>query len=329
MPLDVIPQHSTTLLTVLDEDGTVRYESPSIERIYGYDQGTLVGEQVADYFHPEDRERVVAAYRTVVENDGDTTEAVEYRHLQADGTYRWVESVASADPTPDGFYVVNTRDIAAQKAREQDLKRTNERLERFASVVSHDLRNPLNVAQLRLELARETGDLDHLDEVADSHDRMETLIAKLLQLSRIGNGDPAWERVDLGAVSDRCWDAVPTTDARLEVALDGVVEADRSRLQQLLENLFRNAAEHGDADVTVTVGELDDGSGFYVADDGLGIDAAERDQVFEGGYSTSEDGTGLGLTIVREVADAHGWSVELTASDEGGARVEFTGVEFV
>ena len=85
----------------------------------------------------------------------------------------------------------------------------------------------------------------------------------------------------------------------------------------------------------VEVGLLDpddaDGErGFYVVDDGPGIDEADRDQLFEGGYSTAEGGTGLGLAIVREIANAHGWSVSLEEPDEqdrvSGARFELSGV---
>jgi PAS domain S-box-containing protein len=92
IPLGEIPLHSTNLLTVLDEHGTIQYESPAIERIYGFEQAELVGEPVANYFHPGDRERVLAAFERVVTGEGDEIEAVEYRHECADGTYCWVES---------------------------------------------------------------------------------------------------------------------------------------------------------------------------------------------------------------------------------------------
>ncbi|MFW5974334.1 MAG: PAS domain S-box protein, partial [Natrialbaceae archaeon] len=180
VPLDLLPLHSTNLLTVLDEHGIVRYESPSIERIYGFDQEALVGDNVAEYFHPDDRADVVSAFRTVVTSEEYTAEAVEYRHRQADGTYLWVESVASANPTPEGYYVVNTRDISDRKRREQHLQHANERLEAFVSVVSHDLRNPLSVAEGRLRLAQTECECDHLDDVANAHARMDALIEDLL-----------------------------------------------------------------------------------------------------------------------------------------------------
>ena len=103
-----------------------------------------------------------------------------------------------------------------------------------------------------------------------------------------------------------------------------VVEADRSRCRQLLENLIRNSVEHVGDGVSIHVGRLD--GGFYVEDNGPGIDDADREEVFEPGYTTNAGGTGFGLNIVSEIAEAHGWTVEITDSDAGGARFEFTGV---
>ena len=126
--LETLPLHSTDLLTLLDEQGVIHYESPAIERLYGYEQDELVGEQVAEYFHPEDRERVMAAFQAVVNGEAHHTEAVEYRHLMADGSYRWIESVASSNPTPEGHYVVNSRDISERKDRERELRQARKQV---------------------------------------------------------------------------------------------------------------------------------------------------------------------------------------------------------
>ena len=94
------------------------------------------------------------------------------------------------------------------------------------------------------------------------------------------------------------------------------------RLRQLVENLLSNALNHGGDDVTIRVGQLPDGAGFYVADDGPGIPPAGRDAIFDQGFSTTSDGTGFGLAIVKGIAEAHGWSVGVTESVDGGARFE-------
>jgi len=81
-----------------------------------------------------------------------------------------------------------------------------------------------------------------------------------------------------------------------------------------------------ESDVMVTVGVLTDG--FYVEDDGPGIPPDRRDRVFDSGYTSAEDGTGLGLNIVERIVEAHGWEIAVTEGHDGGARFEITGVEF-
>jgi len=211
-----------------------------------------------------------------------------------------------------------------RRRTEERLRRQNERLDEFASVVSHDLRNPLSVAAGNLELAREECGSDRLDAVGDSIDRMEALIENLLALAREGEAVSEREPVDLAAAAERHWGRVETADAELVVDADRRIEADPSRLAQLFENLFRNSIDHGDGGVTVTVGELE--GGFYVADDGPGIPEPDHDRVFEVGYSDA-DGTGFGLAIVEEIAAAHGWDVSVTDSAAGGARFEITGTD--
>lgn len=208
----------------------------------------------------------------------------------------------------------------------QTLEQQNERLEEFVSIVSHDLRNPLRVAEGHLELAREECGSDHLDSVGDALTRSQALIDDLLTLAHEGNEIRDTESVDLGALTETCWRNVATAEATIVRHTERTVKADQRRLQQLFENLYRNAIEHGGDNVTVTVGDLTDG--FYIEDDGPGIPADRREKVFNAGYSTNEKGTGFGLSIVKQVSEAHDWDINVTEGSEGGARFEITGVEF-
>jgi signal transduction histidine kinase len=135
------------------------------------------------------------------------------------------------------------------------------------------------------------------------------------------------QRVSLSSIAEQCWSMVETGEADLVIESDRTFMADPDRLQRLFENLFRNAIEHAGPEVTVTVGALSDPPGFFVADDGPGIPEEKRDEVFESGYSTGESGTGFGLAIVQEIADAHGWRLSVTESADQGARFEITVVE--
>jgi signal transduction histidine kinase len=227
------------------------------------------------------------------------------------------------------LYVVATiSDITARKQREQELRRQNQRLEEFTSVVSHDLRNPLSVIAGRLELVQRECDNEHLEAIEESVERMDVLIENLRRFAREGEVVERVEPIDLSSFAEECWQHIATADATLVTETDDRVRADRGRLQQLLENLMRNAVEHGGEDVTMTVGTTDDVDGFYVEDDGPGIPVDSRAQVFQWGRSTSEENTGIGLAIVDQIAEAHGWQIHLAERPSGGTRFEITGVEF-
>lgn len=209
----------------------------------------------------------------------------------------------------------------------EQLAQQNDRLEEFASVVSHDLRNPLNVAKSRAELAHDDCESEHLHSIEDALDQMDELIDNLLQLAKGGHTIDELAPVTLETLVTDCWQTVTTDDATLVVSTEQTIRADQMRAVELFENLFRNAIEHGGSDVTVTVGELD--SGFYVEDDGPGIPRDERADVLEAGYSTADSGTGFGLSIVDQIATGHGWTTTVTDSAVGGVRIEFTGVNSV
>ncbi|MBX0324004.1 response regulator [Halomicroarcula sp. F13] len=217
-----------------------------------------------------------------------------------------------------------TFDISDRKHYEQSLERHTERLEQFLAEVAHDIRSPLQVASSNVALLREAvgGDDDRLDAIERSHDRIGALADELGSFARHGDVEPTPEPVALSDAVTEAWASHSTGEATLSVGDLPTVEADPTELNRLVDNLVDNAIDHAGADVTVTVGPLDDGAGFFVADDGPGIPEEECDEVFETGFTTAVGGTGLGLAIVETVADRHGWTVDVTESDAGGARFE-------
>jgi PAS domain S-box-containing protein len=354
-----------------DPGWPMEYVEGDCEQLTGYtaaeleSDDSLWGEEV---LHPDDRDRAWDVVQSALSDDGQFE--LTYRIVTRAGNIEWMWERGQAIYEGDELVALEgfVTSITDQKEHQRELERKNRRLDEFATIVSHDLRNPLAVANGHTELAREECDSDHLDPVADAHDRMRRLIEGLLDLAR--DGETTVEPVALASAAEYCRQNVGGV-GELVVETDRVVRADRSRLRQLFENLFRNSVEHGarrasgrsapgdsvehcstgnrtssgdsvehgsmssrpEADdtaddfdpPTVTVGDVD--GGFFVADDGRGIDADAGD-VFTPGYSTNRGGTGLGLAIVRRVAEDHGWEVTLTDGEGGGARFEFTGVEF-
>ena len=251
-----------------------------------------------------------------------------------------------------------------QRLREQAtaLERKNGRLEEFTTIVSHDLRNPLNVALGRIEYLRSQHGGEHLETAERALERMATIINETLVLARQGERVDSRSPVALREMIEQCWQNVDTEAATLEIEFAGdsgpTVQADRERLAHVFENLFRNAVEHGstsprsqahedavehgstnpdsrtrqdtskdgDPAVRIRIGTLD-GDGIYVEDDGPGIPDDERDDVFDIGYTTSESGTGFGLPLVQDIVEAHDWEISVTEGRMGGARFQITGLE--
>ncbi len=218
------------------------------------------------------------------------------------------------------------RDISERLRRQRELQRQNEQLDEFASVVSHDLRNPLNVAQGRATLLEQECESEHIDPLQTALGRMAEIVEDTLTLARNGQRVGEMEPVNMASRLGNCWETVGAPAATLELEDDVTICADPDRVRHICENLLRNAIENGGDDVTVRIGQADEQT-IYIEDDGPGIPEDERDVVFEPGYTSAPDGTGFGLAIVQRLAEAHGWEITLTDSESGGARFEFSGVE--
>jgi len=332
-----------------DDKAVIERTNGAFEEVFGPQSG---GEPLAGLFEEYGVEPIDGSQPLTALMDEDGTQPVRVGNAPkaADVASRYLAQIIPPEGSQPGYLLLaDTTDGDGEFG-----------VDRVASVISHDLRNPLDVAKARLRAGREmeAGE-DHLEHVEQAHDRMERIIQDVLTLAR---GEEVIEpegTVDLGAVAEDAWETVETNGATLDVTdtLPSTV-ADRDRVKRLFENLFRNAVEHGSTsrqpsaddtvehgstggrpsadddvehggeEITITVGRIDDGTtGFYVADDGQGIPTDRREVVFRPGYSSDEHGTGLGLAIVRRIADVHGWSVSVTDAAGGGARFEFVDVE--
>lgn len=343
------------------ESGTVRWDTTS-ERLFGYDPGEFpgtyvgVGSRVAeidaepqaetadtegsepnyrpeyeDRIPEEDLDRVSEQLEHAIKT-GEQYQAV-FRVQPPDEPQRWIQARGvveyTHDGTPDRVLGVQT-DITAKKERERErerkkqaLEEKNERLNEFAATVSHDLRNPLEIAQGYVDVARETGDQEAFETLERSLDRMESMIDELLTLAQTETVDPETEPVRVADLVETAWETTQTGEATISCDLPDsmTVVADQSLLQNVFENIFRNAVEHNTSSVTVTVGQVDAG-GFYIEDTGTGLPDTDEQSVFEQGFTTNDSGTGFGLAITRNLIAAHGWSITATESAAGGAKFE-------
>jgi PAS domain S-box-containing protein len=340
-------------IITLDSDGIVVDINTMAKKMIGADRP--IGSHVSE-IAPTERIKSDTAIGAVLDSGGELQELSEEIWVETGAQERcYAVRVSALSDDDDAGHVVLLHDITDQKRREQalrerereleqqnerlerqktQLEHQNERLDQFAGIVSHDLRNPLNVAKGHAGLlADQTAaaespavETDSIDQITDSLDRMEAIIEDALTLARQGKAITETEPVELGDLIESSWSTVDTAQASLEYPRRVTINADPGRLRNVFENLFRNSKEHGRDDVSITVGLLDDG--FFLEDDGPGIPEDRQEQVFEEGFTTSEEGTGFGLAIVHDVVRAHGWDITVTTGEQGGARFEVTGIEF-
>lgn len=339
-PENILLGEENRLKEALDSIGDIFYVFDTSQRLVawndsfaevtGYTDTELHGMAPDEFVRKQDRDKL-DAYLEQVGDTGSGSVTVEVLTKEGDTIpYEFYSDIlADEDEGVIGRVGVG-RDITKRAEYEQALERENDRLDEFASTLAHDLRNPLNVAQGRLDFladaAADKGYNEHFKAVNEALDRIERIVTDVLHLSRTGELGAEQEIVDLAEMARRVWTSVEHGRAELTIEDEVLIRADSSLLERLLTNLLRNTVEHGGEGVNVRVGAMDEQSGFYVADDGPGIPQAEREHVFEWKHSTKTGGFGVGLQSVREVCNAHGWGISVTESAEGGARFEIINV---
>ena len=308
----------------VDGQGQFVAVNEALADMSGYSRAELLGADVSLLKDDETIEHFEETIREMLHNGANET-TIAFEMQTADGKSVRCEDNLALLPLEDGRYsgaVGSIRDVSTRTRRTRQLERKNDRLEEFASILSHDLRSPLGVARGRIELVREEHESEHLDDARLALERMDTLINDLLALAHqdVSSADRSPVSIRETAVA-----AERMVNEDLDVTFEadvGIIEADESRLQELFENILGNAAQHAGPDVSVRIGPLDHSKGFYIADDGPGIPREHRDRVFERGFTTGNDGTGLGLAIVKRIVEAHDWRITITESSTDGARLE-------
>ncbi|MBV0924416.1 PAS domain S-box protein [Halomicroarcula limicola] len=319
----------TDAFYALDEEFRFTHVNARAEELLQHSEEELVGENLWDVFpSAAEIDEVWDAFHTARDEQKPTSYELYYDTLDF-----WVE--ANLYPSESGISVY-FRDISDRIKRErkleetiEELEQSNEQLESFASMLAHEIRNPVTIGQIYSQQLSTDENPEAVEYVEEAFDRIEEMVDIMLLLTRGDGATGEREPVSLADVARDAWADVETCAAALSVDVDGEVAADETYVRHLFRNLFENAITHGGDDVTVRVERLSDG--FSVADDGVGVPESDRERVFEEGYTTTGDGrgTGLGLAFVREVADVYGWDCRLTESDAGGAQVELRDVEFL
>ncbi len=338
--LEALYDGSPDMVDIHDETGEIVDVNRVMAAELGYDSEELAGMKVWDVDREMDPDAAIEMWDDI---EMEETIRLETTFGRADGTTFPVEvHVRRIDVHGEDRFLASSRDISERKAYEERIERENERLDEFASIVSHDLRNPLNVLSGYLRLARETGSDDYFDRCERALDEMERLIEDVLTLARQGDAVGPVEPVAIGELADRyhadefgsveCVGAggdgeTDAGDVDVTFEADGEVLADRDRLKRLLENLFRNSVEHGSTSSRAGPGDsVEHGStgnrtpsDDSVGHGGAGVTVTVGD--LEDGFYVADDGPGIPEERRDEVFES-GYTTSDTGTGFGLAIVE-------
>lgn len=327
--LRALVENTTEGLLTINPESRILFANPAIEDILGYPPDELIGSSKMRII-PERLRPVHASglkqYLQTGEKHIDWT-GVELPALHKDG-HEVPVSVSLREHEYNGqrLFTGIFTDISERKEREEQLRDQKRELEEFAHVLSHDLRNPLSIANGYADLIAEDYDIDEISYVKQALSRLDQIIEDTADTALYGAvGEPPDVR-PLRDVVQMAWNSIPTHDVDLLLPDSAWnIRAHGGRLGQLLENLISNAVEHGGADVTVEVGILEDEDGFFVEDNGPGIPEDVLTRLETPSGLSRERESGYGLQIVEKIAEEHGWEMTITNSENGGARFEFIG----
>lgn len=336
------------IVAITDAKGTIIHVNDKFCEISKYSREELIGQNhriINSGYHP--REFFIDMWKTI--SSGSVWEN-EIRNRAKDGSYYWVYTtiVPFLDEDNNPYQYVSIRfEITGMKAAEEELKeyahkleRSNRELQDFASVAAHDLQEPLRKIQtfgnrLQQNIA---GNLppesqDYLIRMLSAAGRMRTLIDDLLSFARIHTQTHPFVAISLNDILSEVLSdleiSIEQSGARINVRSMPVVEADRTQIRQMFQNLISNAIKFRKSDIPPAIDISANIEGRYceihIVDNGIGFEEKYLDRIFaifQRLHGRQEyDGTGVGLAIVRRIVERHHGSV--TAKSIPGQGSEF------
>jgi two-component system, cell cycle sensor histidine kinase and response regulator CckA len=346
-------ENTSDTITVLNAKGVIRYKSPSVVHLLGFQVDELVNRNALDFIHPEDQARVAAALKRVQTYPG-LPVSVEFRHRHSDGTWRYLQSVGRNIPgeSPEGFIIVNSRDITETRRLEEQFRQVQkmEAIGQLAGGVAHDLNNILTVIQMQVDMLKHGDPLtpaqsESVVDIEKVSRRAADLTRQLLMFSR--RQAARKQNLDLNNVITnitKMLERILGEDVTIQISyapLPLPVHADAGMVDQILLNLAVNSRDAmpqgGKLIIETQAVELNAVAAarqpharpgkfacLLVRDTGCGIPAEILPRIFEPFFTTKDvgKGTGLGLATVFGIVQQHNGWVTVTSEAQRGATFQ-------
>jgi PAS domain S-box-containing protein len=334
---------SLDLFCVAGTDGYFKILNPAWKRTLGYSLDELLAQPYINFVHPDDVGATVEVQESL--DDGNAVLNFENRYHAKDGSWKWLSWKAS--PQPDGSIFAVARDITVQKLEEKAtqellrrLEQSNQELDQFAFIVSHDLKAPLrSIINLSEWIKEDLGEDLNPDVAAQIGmlqgrvGRMQQLIEDLLEYAKTGRDDKPLEEIDLNLLIDeiRAGASKPSTFSILVPQALKPIMGRASEVFQLFQNLICNAVKYRSQDAGMVEIRQHPDRGFWrfdITDDGIGIDPRHHKRVFQVFQRLSADdeieGTGIGLALVKKIVECSGGKISLRSVEGQGSTFTFT-----
>ncbi len=340
----LIAEHTTDLVCVHDGDNTIRFATPSSKGILGFESHELIGKKLTDFLAPE---FISEMDFTTLKRFFDTPGTrLRYQIRHKENRLRWLESTFTPIDTGGDTYTLlsSTRDITESVHLTDDLMNaltSEQKFSRFKanlySVTSHEFKTPLAVIQANIEMlkVKKSEKLlnNALESMEEEIDRLTVMIADMLELKKLTTGKTSLklEQVDLFAmltelVEKDCQKAFPKIKTTLKVHNDPVsIIGDYSLLRYVFSNLLTNACKFSDKKPQVRIDVHYQESQVKIAIKDFGIGIPQEDQTsifasfFRAGNVSNIQGTGVGLSIVKEFVDLHKGKIDFVSKPGEGS----------
>lgn len=346
-------QNSSDIITLMDEEGHILYDSPAIERVLGYRMAERLLRRIADYVHPDDLIEIERLFEPVDEETTGSASCV-FRARHAAGHWVYLEMIGTNlldNPAIRGI-VGNARDITERKVAEEEMQRAldkarelSEMKTRFVSMTSHEFRTPLTTIMSNAEMLERYGQKWGDDKrqlafqrINESIRQMVSLLDDVLMIGKVEAGklEYAPQPVDLVHF---CAELVETIRSGRQndrliafshADIPPTLPLDATLLRHVMLNVLTNAVKYSpaDSDVTLDLRMAPDSVVIRVADKGIGIPESDQEHLFEPFYRATNvgtiSGTGLGLTIVKRCVERHGGTIQVTSASGEGTTFTIT-----